>query len=568
MEPLNICQKAIPIGIENFETMIKGDYYYIDKTLLIKDLIDHKGYVNLFTRPRRFGKSLNMSMLQYYFENTKKEKAPLFDHLKISTCSEKYLHHQNAYPVIMMSLKGVEGESFEGAMTKLIDEISREYDRHGFLLKHLNGEKKIYFQNQIDKVVEKDTKGENVYHNFGNSLKFLSDILERYYQKKVIIIIDEYDVPLEKAYFNGYYQQMVNFLRSYFNAALKTNDSLDFAIITGCLRASKESIFTGINNFHVLNITSDAYGEYFGFTESEVSKALQDFNQQSRYDEAKHWYNGYLFGKTTVYNPWSFLNYLFDVTVGKKEYPVGHWANSSSNSIVRELIDEADDEIRLEIENLMNTGTITTPIKEDMVYAEIKNSPQNIWNFLFFTGYLKKVAEYFDGQHIYYKLSLPNKEVAGIYETHIMAWLNDSVQKTDLQDLFKALLESDSESFQEILSEFLMDSISFNDYAENFYHGFLTATLRPMKRYTVKSNREIGNGRGDLFIRPVNILKPAIIIEVKVAKDIDHMNALSEIALLQIKEKNYEDELRREGYRKFIHYGIVFFKKTCLVVKG
>jgi len=551
--------KALPIGVENFEQMVEKEqnYYYVDKTLMIRDLLDKGGYVNLFTRPRRFGKSLSISMIQYFFDKQMIDKKHAFDGLKILEEDAKYLEHQNRYPVIKMTLKGTGMRKFESAFKKLIEKISAEYKRHLYLLscdEMLASERELY-----QKIIEKKAS----YEEYTNSLMGLSNYLERYHQEKVIILIDEYDVPLEKAHFNGYYEEMIEFIRSFFDDALKTNDSLKFAVITGCLRVSKESIFTGLNNLNIVSILSDSFGECFGFTQVEVDAMLAHYELTAKTDEMRDWYNGYLFGETTVYNPWSSIKYLYDQIHGKIYLPIPHWSNTSSNAIIKDLIEISDNEAKKEIEMLIAGGTITKPINEDIVYAEIKESMDNLWNFLYFTGYLKKVSKAQVGVHNHFELEIPNKEIKYIYEKQIMTWFNKRVEMTDLKPLYTALLEKDALTLADELNETLVETISFMDSHENFYHGFLTGMFRGMKGYLVKSNRESGNGRGDIFIRGVSMRKPAIVIEVKVAKRMQDLEKESQIALDQIEEKKYVEELNQEGYREIIKYGIAFYRKDC-----
>jgi len=554
--------KPLPLGIENFEQMIRSGFYYVDKTAMIGELLDKHAYVNLFTRPRRFGKSLNMSMLQHYLDILMENQQDLFQHLKISDFAERYQKHQNAYPVIKLTLKGAEGNDFKSAMSLMLLAIQNEYKRHAYLLESptMARHEADYFNKINEGKVEAD------FHDLKNSLKFLSDKLKDHYEKKVIILIDEYDVPLEKAYFNGYYDEMVQFLRSFFNLALKTSDSLNFAVITGCLRVSKESIFTGINNFKVLNITSNVYGEYFGFTEPEVEEALAHYGLTHKKEVVREWYNGYLFGEETVYNPWSTINYLFDTVEGRKKYPAKEWANSSSNQIVRELIELADEEVRHDIETLIQGGTVIQPLREEIIYGEIKKNPVNLWNFLFFTGYLKKVSERFENGHSMVEMAIPNAEVLYIYETQIREWFEERLSTEDFTSLYNGLLAGEGAIVQEEIGNQLAESISFMDSAENFYHAFLLGILKPLKGYRKKSNRESGNGRGDIFQVPLNPTKPAVVIKVKTSKKADEMAADCTRAMAQINDRNYVNELLEEGYEHIMKVGITFYLKRCKVL--
>ena len=552
-----IRKKALPIGVEFFDDMIMNDYYYVDKTLLIKDILEKKGIVSLFTRPRRFGKSLNISMLQCFFDNLMKAKAPIFDGLKIIQAGDEYLGHQNKYPVIKLGLKDVSASDFATAIEMLILEIASEFSRHQYLLnseKLDNSDKELY-----NLILTKKAK----ITDYRNSLKFLSNCLEKHYDQKVIILIDEYDVPLEKAHFKGYYDEMVEFIRGFFSVALKTNESLQFAVLTGCLRVSKESIFTGLNNLHVISVLDDNFGEYFGFTEAEASQLLEYYGVSDKLADMRDWYNGYLFGETVVYNPWSSIKYLYDIIYNKMETKRPYWSNTSSNIIIKDLIAEADINVKNEIELLIAGGTITKPIVEDIVYGEIKEDMDNLWSFLFFTGYLKKISKKQIGVHNHIELAIPNKEIKYIYENQITKWFKDQVVQADLRKMYQAILTGDAETFQTELSEMLQASISYFDSKEEFYHGFLTAMMVTMGGYITKSNRESGNGRADIFMRPVSIRQPAVIIEVKITKEAKDLETDAEVALKQIEEKKYDDELKREGYREIIKYGIAFYRKDC-----
>ena len=559
--------KPLPIGIDNFEKLITRGYYFIDKTLFIKDLLDNKGAVSLFTRPRRFGKTLNMSMLQYYFEDMrdeftgeKKDNCYLFEGLNIMDCGEEYTSHMGKYPVINLSLKSAKQPTFERAFEELKKQIAYEYDRHKFILQDdkLSDKKERYL-----KIA--DVKG-NI-SDYSNSLQFLSQCLEKYYNKKVIILIDEYDVPLENAFFEGFYDDMISFIRSLFESALKTNSSLEFAVITGCLRISKESIFTGLNNLEIISILNKSYDEYFGFTNEEVKRICEDYKIENKYELIKEWYNGYIFGNANVYNPWSVVRFVKNLKIDINEYPSSYWANTSSNSIVKSLIERADDEIKSEIEDLIEGKTVEKPVHEDITYDEIYDTFDNLYNFMFFTGYFKKVNERVDEKtkQKYIELKIPNEEVKYIFRTKILKWFDSKIKMKDFTKMYNAIIDKDAETFEEELAEVLLETISFNDAYENFYHGFMTGVLSHMKGYIVKSNRESGNGRSDLFIKPVTRRKAAVILEFKVAKTFDDLEKRADDALRQIDEKKYEMELKDDGYKNIIKYGISFFKKDCLI---
>lgn len=555
----NVNFKPLPIGIDNFEMLITRDYYYVDKTLLIKDLIDSKASVNLFTRPRRFGKTLNMSMLQYFFENSEKDNSYLFENLNIMKAGEKYLSHMGKYPVINISLKSTKQPTFELALKCIKDELVDEFRRHDYILKSdkLSKEKEEYER------IERKEFGEELYIT---ALKFLSQCLEKYYDKKVIILIDEYDVPLENAFFEGFYDRMIKFIRSLFESALKTNVSLEFAVVTGCLRISKEIIFTGLNNLEIISILSEYYDEYFGFTQEEVSKILEDYGLSEKEELTKEWYNGYIFGNAEVYNPWSVVKFVKDLYKNKNAFPSSYWANTSSNSIVKSLIERSDSKTKQEIELLVEGKTIEKPIHEDITYDEIYDSMDNLWNFMFFTGYLKKVSERMDNEDKrYLELSIPNREVKYIFRTKVLKWFEDKVKAKDLSKLYNGIINGEPEIFEEELGRLLMETISFNDAYENFYHGFVVGALANMHDYIVKSNREGGTGRSDLFIKSVSKRGVAIVIEFKIAKSIDDLEKRAEDALDQIENKGYDMELKSEGYKNIIRYGISFYEKDCYI---
>jgi len=548
--------KPFPVGVDNFEKMISENYFYVDKTLFIRDIIDTKGEVTLCTRPRRFGKSLNISMLHYFFDINKKQDAHIFEHLNITKAGEAYLAHQNKYPVIKLSLKGASMKTYHSSLEKLKIEIAREFRQHDYLLSSpaLNDdEKELFRQIFARKASEED---------YSSSLKFLSEWLQRHHNKKVLILIDEYDVPLEKSYFNGYYDDMVDFVRGFFGEALKTNDALHKAILTGCLRVSKESIFTGVNNLNVVSILTNLYDEYFGITEDEVADALAYYGFEEKAETAKTWYNGYVFGNTTVYNPWSLIQYLQSVYY-EELYPKSFWANTSSNSIVKELIHNADNDTKGEIELLMAGGIITKPITEDIAYNEVITTMDNLWNFLFFTGYLKKVDGHFEERTLYLNLKIPNQEIMYIYDRFVYEWFQEKVQVADFSALYTAVQNGDLQTFHHILTDTLYQTMSFMDHGESFYHGFLLGLLRSMNGYFVKSNRESGNGRGDIFIKPISIRKPAIVIELKIAETATQMKNKSQEALMQIIDNKYEVDLLSEGYPNVLKYGIAFYRKDC-----
>lgn len=559
--------KKIPIGVENYKQIIDKNFYYVDKTLLIMELLNNQASVNLFTRPRRFGKTLALSMLRTFFEAETEvdgnvtDNSCYFENMKIMEAGEEYTRELGQYPVISLSLKSGKQPTYEMAYQSLLDEIIKEYERHRYVL---------LGDSLLDSVKEKYNiimagKAEPVV--YAKSLEFLCSCLKQYHEKNVIILLDEYDVPLENAYFEGFYDRMIAFIRSLFESALKTNDNLKFAVITGCLRISKESIFTGLNNLKVISVLNVDYAEYFGFTESEVGEMLLTYGLGEKTAEVKEWYDGYLFGNTEVYNPWSIINYVDEARGRDKAFPKPYWSNTSSNSIVHELIEHADQAARQEIEDLIEGKPIEKSLHEDITYEDIHKNQENLWNFLFFTGYLKKVSERFEGDTIYLTLTIPNAEVRYIYRHTILEWFDGKIGQTDLSALYRAVKEGDCEAFSNIVSEQLVDTISFFDYAESYYHGFLIGLLKGCPGYITVSNRESGNGRPDIIMRTPSVRGMAIIIEIKIVKDFEKMEEGCDAALVQIEEQNYEASLYKDGYRKFIKYGICFYRKECLVKK-
>ncbi|WP_252228111.1 AAA family ATPase [Clostridium sp. ZBS3] len=551
--------KPLPIGVDNFGKLITRDYYYIDKTLLIKDLLDNKADVNLFTRPRRFGKTLNMSMLQYYFEKREKNNSYLFENLNIMEAGEEYVSHMGQYPVINLSLKSAKQPNFELAYISIARRIAEEYKRHEYILKSEN------LKNEKERFL-KILKEQGDEGDYTDSIFFLSQCLEKYHNKKVIILIDEYDVPLENAFFEGFYDKMIAFLRSLFESALKTNSSLEFSVITGCLRISRESIFTGLNNLNIVSILNDRYAEHFGFTDDEVKKILKDYKLEEKYSVIKEWYNGYIFGSTNVYNPWRVVKYVYDLLPNINVFPSSYWANTSSNSIVKSLIEKADSVTKKEIELLIEGKTIEKRVHEDITYDEMYDSMENLWNFMFFTGYFKKVGERMDEEDNHYiTLKIPNKEVKYIFKNKILKWFHDKVKVKDLSTMYSAIFNKDAQTFQKELNAMLRQTISFNDAYENFYHGFTLGVLANMHEFLVKSNREAGDGRSDIFIKSLSIFEPCVILELKVCDKPKDIFKKCDEALAQIDAKNYEEELKEEGYENIIKYGISFYRKDCVI---
>ena len=549
--------KKLPIGIENFEEMQKQDFYYVDKTGLIVDLLAGWGKVNLFTRPRRFGKTLNMSMLKCFFEiGTDKS---LFDGLAVSKEKALCETYMGKYPVVFVSLKGVDGLTFETAYRALCSIIRREALRLEFLL-------------DSDKLTENEKKslnriltGEYDDQDIRDSLQMLCTLLEKHYGQKPILLIDEYDVPLDKAYYHGYYPQMIDLIRAMFQSALKTNSSLFFAVLTGCLRVSKESIFTGLNNLMVHSISDPSFDEYFGFTDEEVGKMLSDYGLEAHHQEAREWYDGYRFGGQDVYCPWDVINYVYALRVDPQAEPKAYWLNTSGNAMVRELISKsADGTTQMEIERLIEGETITKTLNEQLTHNEIRSSIGNIWSLLYMTGYLT-TAQKPSGSR--YELRIPNREVRQIYMQQVLSWFEDkaSAETDKLTSLYAAFETGDVETIKEILDEQLLDTVSFYDAHESFYHGFLLALLSTCANWNVSSNIETGKGRSDILVSRKD-RKIGFVVEVKDVKDEEKLDAACKAALRQIDERDYTAILRRFRVKEIHKYGIAFWDKECRVV--
>ncbi len=554
--------KPLPIGVDNFKTLITKEYYFVDKTLFIRDLLNMKGEVNLFTRPCRFGKTLNMSMLRYFFELNEDNRA-LFEGTKIMSAGEEYLKWMGQFPVISLSLKSMKQPTFELSLEMLKQAVAEEYGRHWKLVEsdpHLSDAKRERY------LRIRDWKGTEA--DYASALKFLSECLYDCTGKKSVILIDEYDVPLENAYFAGFYGKMIALIRSLFESALKTNENLEFSVVTGCLRISRESIFTGLNNLKIMSITADAYAEYFGFTPDEVEEMLRFYDLDKNLKTVRQWYDGYQFGSTEVYNPWSVINYVDSCRTNKDAFARPYWSNTSSNSIVRTLVEKADMSAKQEIEALIEGKTITKPIHEDITYEDMDSTQDNLWNFLFFTGYLKKIRERQEGETIYMEMAIPNSEVRYVYKNTVLRWFEEKTDKKELSPLYESILNGNTEKMAEILSENLMETISFYDYQESYYHGFLAGMLKNIGNYIVLSNRESGNGRPDILLKYPSVRGKAVIIEIKVSKTYQELEKKCDEALRQIEEQRYEEELRQEGYQNIMKYGVAFYRKECMAKLG
>lgn len=554
--------KPLPVGIDDFEKIVTGDYFYVDKTLFIKDLLDMKGEVNLFTRPRRFGKTLNMSMLRHFFEENPEKVSRIFQGLNIMDAGEKYLDHMGKYRVIMISLKSMKQPSYELAFEMLKKALKGEFQRHW---QSVSDSGRLTAADQKRYLRLRDLEGTEA--DYADALKFLSECLCRCTGRKTVILIDEYDVPLENAYFSGFYDRMTDTIRSLFESALKTNESLEFAVVTGCLRISKESIFTGLNNLKIMSVTSQACGEYFGFTPEEVRGMLDFYGLTENYETVRQWYDGYQFGNAEVYNPWSVINYVDSCRLNKNSLPKPYWSNTSSNNIVCTLVEKADFSVKQEIEDLIEGKTIIKPIHEDITYEDMDSTQDNLWNFLFFTGYLKKIQEHQEEETIYMEMAIPNREVRYIYKNTVLRWFEKKVEQKELSPLYESILCGDTEKMGKILSENLMETISFYDYQESYYHGFLAGMLKNIGNYIVLSNRESGNGRPDILLKYPSVRGKAVILEIKISKTYQGLEAKCQEALRQIEEQKYEEALRQEGYGQILKYGVAFYRKECMVKK-
>ena len=557
----------LPVGIENFEEIRTNGYYYVDKTNLIEQLFESRGKVNLFTRPRRFGKTLNMSMLKYFFEIG--ADPSLFDGLNISRNEQLCKEHMGKYPVIFLTLKNVDGLDFQEAKQRFVDLIGTEAARFRFLLDsdRLTLDDKERYQALIA-----IKNGAYFMSNqvFTRSLKTLSEILNKYYDQKTVILIDEYDVPLDKAFQQGYYREMVSLIRGIFGDALKTNDSLSFAVLTGCLRISKESIFTGLNNFKILSITDVRFDEQFGFTDKEVNDILSYYHMEDRMEEMKQWYDGYHFGNVDVYCPWDVINHVDRIKDDPGARPETYWINTSGNDLVRRFVDKANKTTRNEIERLIAGEAIEKQIRLDLTYDEIDNSIDNLWSVLFTTGYLTQIGLTEEGA---YKLVIPNKEVREVYKLQIQEWFEKSLFSNvdQLQSFWKSFAEGNTEEIEKYLNRVLSNSISVfdtkgrNEEKESSYHNLLTGILTGNADWLVKSNVEAGEGFADIIVE-TDDPDAGIITELKYTRDTKEMEQACKKAIAQIKDRRYQEYLLNDERRDILLYGIAFCKKRCKVI--
>ena len=554
----------LPVGIDNFEKIRRNGFYYVDKTSLIEQLFSSWGEVNLFTRPRRFGKTLNMSMLKYFFEIGTDRS--LFDGLHISSNEKICSEHMGKYPVIFLSLKNAEGLNFDTAKYQMVELIAREAERFPFLAKDTN-------------LSDRDREKYRVLTAFADghyqmsddvlygSLQTLSELLYKHFNQKTVILIDEYDVPLDKAFQHGYYREMVALIRAMFGRALKTNEALAFAVLTGCLRVSKESIFTGLNNFKILSITDSRFDEQFGFTDKEVQKLLADYHLEARFSETKEWYDGYRFGNVDVYCPWDVINHIDRIKDDPNARPEAYWINTSGNDLVKRFVDKANRTTRNEIEQLIAGNAIEKTLRLDLTYDEIDNSIENLWSVLFTTGYLTQTGMTEDGA---YRLVIPNREICEVFKLQIQEWFKKSIfsNTEQLTAFWKAFEEGNTDEVEMYLNRIMSNSISVFDIKtgegkkEISYHNLLVGILTGNADWLVKSNVEAGEGFADIIVETEDP-NAGIIVELKYTKNYDEMEQACKAALDQINDRRYQEYLLNDGRKDITLYGIAFCKKRC-----
>jgi len=570
MAGIDIRRKTLPIGESFFDRVIEDGSYYVDKTLLVKDLLDRNARVVLCTRPRRFGKTLNQTMLKCFFEDTAqiggKDTRARFSGLKIEAAGERYMEHQGKYPVIFLSFKEAKLTSFDRSYDMLMECIAQEFQRHVYAVEKIS--------NDYDKdLFKKLSNRAGTVGDYSRSLKFLSECLENYHGKKAIILIDEYDVPLENSWSRvpRFYDKMIDFIRPFLSSAFKDNPHLQMGVITGCLRVSRESIFTGLNNLDTASVLDNKYSAYFGFTQHEVDAMLNYYGFDAKAQIVRDWYNGYLFGNTEVYNPWSCLRAVDSWIADINEHPKAYWVNTSSNDIIHDMIDNMNTEAKSSLETLIAGGTVSSVVDEYVTYGDLFENTDNLWNFLLFTGYLKKAGDGYqntDGE-LTLDLSIPNFELKYIYKTKIHDWLKSQIAKKNLDALHRAVLNGDAETFQNELSAILSESVSYMDNAESLYHGLMIGALARINGYSLKSNRESGDGRSDLVLYNANDMGgTAVIFEFKLASNAKALPTACEDALKQIEDRNYAAYWAEEDYKNIIKYGIGFYKKRCNIRKG
>ena len=547
--------KKLAKSVEDFKELV-DECYFIDKTGLLKDL--HAEKVVLYTRPRRFGKTLNMSMIEYFYNVKEKDNAYLFHGLEISKHKE-VMEEQNKYPVISITFKGMKQFNFEEQMNDFKEIIAKILRKYSELKKSdkLEDKEKVKLESYED--------GNINLAQLGRALEFISECLQKHYNEKVIILIDEYDVPLQHAYLYGYYDEMVNLMRNVLSAALKTNKALKRGILTGCLRIAKESIFTGLNNFSVYGISEEISSQYFGFTPEEVKQILKDYNLLAYEEDVKTWYDGYMFGKQEMYNPWSIIQYVYQASRTSNKKPLSFWANTSGNDIVMQYITHGDSQMRQDFDTLMNKKSIVKEIKPELTYREMDNL-NNIYSFLLFTGYLK-IVEVVDIVNDRYELKIPNEEVRKVYRNQFNEYFKE-VKQAERPIFIQAMLDGNLEKIKKVLNKILSVSVSYYDNKESFYHGFLVGMFQGIDGYTVISNKESGEGRFDIVLLPDDIDQKAIIIECKHVQSLRLLREAAKQGAVQIQDKRYEEMVENEGYESYIGYGISFCKKHCYVVKS
>lgn len=561
--------RSIPLGVEDFKRLVEEDFYFVDKTLLIKDLLDTKAMVNLFARPRRFGKTLNMSMLRYFFEQTAegKSNAHLFKGLKIDAEGEKYMRHMGQYPVISISLKSMCKKTFDKNIAEFKRLVSAEFRRHNYILK--KAELFEVERNDYNQICNREGEIEL----YESSLEFLSNLLCNACEKKVIILIDEYDVPLQNAWLRGFYDDMVDFIRSIFDTCLKTNDALEFGVLTGCLRISKESIFTGLNNLKVFSISEVAFSDYFGFTDEDVRQMLSYYGLEAHHNEAKIWYDGYHFGKTEMYCPWDVTNHCFALRKDPNAKPLSYWINTSSNDIIRQFISTADATVQYDIERMMDGEAIRKPIHQELTYRDLKDNKENLWSMLYMTGYLTH-TEILDNDEM--MLTIPNYQIRKIFRLRILEWFKayfaEASRRPDLTEFCRAFREGDADKAQKLFTQYMQQVISIRDnnvpdtIKENFYHGIMLGLFSHMTNWVVLSNQEAGDGYSDITIR-IPAEKIGIVVEIKFRED-EKLEEGVEEALEQIDKKHYIEVFEKEGYTTILKFGVACYKKRCRIKLG
>jgi hypothetical protein len=551
--------KKISLGCSDFKRTIEDNYYFVDKSLFIKEVVQDGSAVILLPRPRRFGKSMNMSMLKCFFEKTEESNKELFENLNIYR-DEKVMENQGQYPVIFITFKDVKDSLFENCYLKILEIIIKEYDKNKYVLEVLSKSEKEYYNKILSGNANKA--------EYESSIKNLTEFLTRFNKKRTFVLIDEYDVPIQSGYLNNYYDEVIEFIRNLLSGALKDNSYLEKGILTGILRVAKESIFSGLNNISVCTILSSRYSEYFGFTEKEVEETLKYHGIEANLEEVKAWYNGYIFGDRIIYNPWSILNYVYNFKDGFKAY----WTNTSSNDLVKKLITKGGSELKKELEQLIKGEALEKRVNEDIVMGEIDKGTENVWSFLLFSGYLKVVKKRLDMGELYCNLSIPNKEVNYLYRQIILGWFRESINNDEFSIMLKSLVTGDIKTFGKILKLFVKNSMSYFDAtgseSEKVYHAFVLGMLLGLgDNYEVKSNRESGYGRYDVMVIPKDASKIGIIIEFKKVdeEDDEDLEKAVDAALQQVKDKDYKSELIERGVKNIIQLGIAFQGKKVLV---